>query len=47
MTEYVELKMGSRQTPGFFLFSLTLSLQPVYTVVVFTLVLELVEMELV
>lgn len=42
MTEHVELKMGSRQTPGFFL-----SLQPVYTAVIFTLVLELGEMELV
>lgn len=47
MTEYVELKMGSRQTPGFFLFPLILSLQPIYTVVILTWVLELVEMELV
>lgn len=47
MTEYVELKMGSRQTPGFFLLSLIPSLQPTYTEVIFTLVLELVKMELV
>lgn len=43
----VQLKMGSRQTPGFFLFSLRLPVWPVYAVVVFTLGLEPIKMEFV
>lgn len=43
----VQLKMESRQTPGFFLFSWRLSVWPDYTGVVFTLGLELVTVEFV